>query len=340
MKFVILGTIIAAHLVVLGIMLGPCHPRRERPPKPSEGDPAAASPEVTSPLPSPPVPASASPRVFGPGYYSEAPGTLPPALAAAARECSSAIVVDWNARTVLWKKEDMKAVPIASLTKMMTALLAMEALESDPALTMQTPVRVTREATRVGGRNVREVWLDIRETFTLEELYKATMVFSANDAAYLLGQFLAGGDCSVFVERMNRRARELGMTHFTFHNPSGLPEGAERLENMGSAREISYLAGRLLEYPEVLKWSQTRHDTLASPLRDPPTMLTSTNRLLEVVPGVNGMKTGFTNAAGWCMAATCERDGRVMIVVVTGCPTGQSRNSLVTDLLEWAYSRG
>jgi len=335
-KFIILGAIIVVHLVVLGLMLGPCQPARERPEQPAAGEtPGGEAPSSVAP-PAAPPPASRF-SAFGPGFYSEAPGTLPPALAAAAQGCRSGIVVDWSARTVLWKKQDEAAVPIASLTKMMTALLVVEALEKDPAITLETPIRVTREANRIGGR---EVWLDMRETFTLDEMLKCTLIFSANDAAYLLGQFLAGGDCSVFVERMNRRARELGMARFTFHNPNGLPEGSQRLENMGCAREVSYLAGRLLDYPQVLKWSQTRSETLASPLRKPATMLTSTNHLLGSVPGVNGMKTGFTNAAGWCMAATCERNGRVVIVVVTGCERADSRNALVTDLIEWAYSRG
>ncbi len=337
MKFIILGTIIVVHLVVLGLMLGPCHPEKARPEKPVVKETPGGG---TPPVAPPPAPSSVQPvrpAAFGPGFYSEAPGTLPAALAAAAQNCRAAIVVDWSARTVLWKKQDETAVPIASLTKMMTVLLVMENMEQDPAITLETPIRVTREANRIGGR---EVWLDVRETFTLDEMLKCTLIFSANDAAYLLGQFLAGGDCAVFVERMNRRARELGMGSLTFHNPNGLPEGAQRLENRGSARDISYLAGRLLDYPQVLKWSQTRSEALASPLRKPATMLTSTNHLLDRVAGVNGMKTGYTDAAGWCMAATCERNGRVVIVVVTGCEKADARNSLVAGLIEWAYGRG
>jgi D-alanyl-D-alanine carboxypeptidase (penicillin-binding protein 5/6) len=218
----------------------------------------------------------------------------------------------------------------------MTALLVMESLQQDQDLTLQTPVRVTREASQVGGR---QVWLDPRETFTIDELLKCTLIFSANDAAYLLGQFLAGGDVHAFVDRMNRRARELGMTHFTFHNPNGLPEGKKELENTGCVRELSYVAGRLLEYPEVLKWSQTRVEHLASPRRKQPTLLTTTNKLLGTVPGVNGMKTGFTDDAGWCMAATCERNGRTVIVVVVGCSDAKLRNPLVTQLVNWAYEQ-
>ena len=332
MKFLILGAIILIHLVVLGFLLGPCSPERGGAPQPEAGAAAAAPSDVAAPAAEAPV----SSLTFGPRFYSESLAVLPPAVANAAQECAVGIVVDWSARTVLWKKQDEKAVPIASLTKMMTVLMLMDALEKDPALTLQTPVQVTKEASLVGGR---QVWLDPHETFTLDQLLKCTLIFSANDAAYLLGQFLAGGDCATFVSRMNSHARELGLQHFTFHNPNGLPEGPRELENTGSARELSYLAGRLLNYPAVLKWSQTQNETLASPRRKPSTMLTSTNKLLGTVPGVNGMKTGFTDDAGWCMAATCTRGGRTVIVVVTGCKEAKSRNALVASLVNWAYDQ-
>lgn len=337
MKFIILGAIIVIHLVVLGFLMGPCRSERKaEEPRPAE--PAAATQEAPPDQQAQPLaPAAPASMTFGPRFYSESLGVLPAALANSAQECRVGIVVDWSARTVLWKKEDEKAVPIASLTKMMTVLLLMETLDKDPAVTLQTPVQVTKEASGIGGR---EVWLDPRETFTLDELLKCTLIFSANDAAYLIGQFLVGGDCSVFVSRMNSRARELGLQHFTFHNPNGLPEGSQKLENTGSARELSYLAGRLLDYPAVLKWSQTQYDTLASPRRKTPTMLTTTNKLLSTVPGVNGMKTGFTDDAGWCMAATCVRNGRTVIVVVTGCKEAKSRNALVAALINWAYEQG
>lgn len=344
MKFLILGAIILVHLVVLGFLLGPCSPERggvaPQPETGQDGSAPAGSGQAAA-LPGDVEPAASS-LTFGPRFYSESLAVLPPELAAAAQECAVGIVVDWSARTVLWKKQDEKAVPIASLTKMMTVLMLMETLEKDPALTLQTPVQVTKESSLVGGR---QVWLDSHETFTLDELLKCTLIFSANDAAYLIGQFLAGGDCTTFVSRMNSHARELGLQHFTFHNPNGLPEGPQELENTGCARELSYLAGRLLDYPAVLKWSQTKNETLASPRRKPATMLTSTNKLLGTVPGVNGMKTGFTDDAGWCMAATCTRGGRTVIVVVTGCKEVNTanglvgRNALVASLVNWAYDQ-
>jgi D-alanyl-D-alanine carboxypeptidase (penicillin-binding protein 5/6) len=333
-KFTILGIIIAVHLVILGFLFGPCRPDRQ---KTAEGADTTAGQGAETPdggATEDEPPAAASDASYRPSFYTDALAPLPAGIQAAARDCKAGVVVDWSARTVLWKKADETATPIASLTKMMTVLMVMEALEKDPQLTLKTPVRVTKQASGIGGR---EVWLDTHETFTIDELLKCTLIFSANDAAYLLGQFLAGGDMRTFVSRMNRRAKELGMTHFTFHNPNGLPEGAKRLENTGCVREISYLAGRLLEYPDVLKWSGTRVEHLESPRRSPPTLLTTTNKLLGHVRGVNGMKTGYTDAAGWCMAATCNRDGRVVIVVLVGCSDSKARNALATQLIGWAY---
>ena len=338
MKFGILSAIILIHLVVLGFLFGPCRP-----------DPDAKGSDVTEQVVEGPDgdetedesgSGDTSPsQHYGPGFYTDALSPLPTALETASKTCRGGIAVDWTSRSVLWEKQDTTAYPIASLTKMMTVLLLMESLEQDQELTLQTPVRVTKQASKVGGR---QVWLDPRDgSFTIDQLLKCTLVFSANDAAYLLGQFLGGGDHQTFVDRMNSRAHQLGLTHFTFHNANGLPEGNEKKENKGCARELSYLAGSLLEYPQVLKWSQTTRETLTSDFRekkgDEPTMLTTTNKLLGNVRGVNGMKTGFTNAAGWCMAATCERDGRVVIVVVTGCKVAEARNALVKNLIEWAY---
>jgi len=336
-KFTILSAIILIHLVVLGLLLGPCRPGPD-----AKGgdvvDEAVEEPDGGDSESEPESAGTGSSQHYGAGFYADALSPLPDALEAASKTCRAGIVVDWTSRSVLWKKQDTAAYPIASLTKMMTVLLVMESLEQDQELTLQTPVRVTKQANGVGGR---QVWLDPRDgSFTIDQLLKCTLVFSANDAAYLLGQFLGGGDHRTFVERMNSRSRQLGLTHFTFHNANGLPEGTKKLENKGCTRELSYLAGSLLEYPQVLKWSQTRLESLTSEFRERgkgATMLTTTNKLLGKVEGVNGMKTGFTNAAGWCMAATCERDGRVVIVVVTGCKQADKRNDLAKGLISWAY---
>ncbi len=261
---------------------------------------------------------------------------LPPAMADGEATCTTGILIDWSRKRVLWEKKPDTPVPIASMTKMMTALLLVEAVKHDPLLSLATPVKATKTASVIGGR---QVYLDFRETFTVDELLKCIMIFSANDVAWLTAEFLAGGDVDTFVERMNRRAQHLGMTQTRFRTPSGLPPASGQ-EDVSTAREMAFLAAQLLEYPAVTKWSSTwlsyiREDSE----RFDRFQLVNTNRLVRESPGVNGMKTGYTDAAGFCIAATCERHQRVLIAVVTGCPTADARNDFVKHLLDWGYSR-
>jgi len=250
-------------------------------------------------------------------------------------DCRTGVVVDWSRRTILWGKEETKDVPIASLTKMMTTLLLMEALHDGSGLTLDTKVAVTRESASVGGR---QVWLDPRESFSLQDLLRCMLIHSANDAAYLVGQKVAGSE-KVFVARMNQRAAALGLRTLAFHNAHGLPEGAGRDENMGSALDLAYLAGRLLAYDDVVEWSATRLSYLQPRVDGKKTQLLNTNKLIGRVPGVNGMKTGYTSKSGYCLTATCERGDRKIIAVVTGCTRATDRDKLAADLLEWGYAQ-
>jgi len=243
-------------------------------------------------------------------------------------------VVDWSARKQLWGKAETRAVPIASLTKMMTVLVLVQDLETRTDLDLNTPVQVTREAALVGGR---QVWLDPRETFPLQDIMRCALIHSANDAAFLLAQKASGSE-SAYVKRMQERAATLGLTSFSFHNAHGLPDGPTQRENTGSALELGYLAGRLLQYPKVVEWSGTRLSYLEPRLDGKRTQLLNTNHLVGRVRGVNGMKTGFTDKSGYCLVATCERAGRQVITVVMGCARSAERDDLAGALIEWAYS--
>jgi D-alanyl-D-alanine carboxypeptidase (penicillin-binding protein 5/6) len=271
---------------------------------------------------------------FSPSFFRPALRSLPPKLEVATAACKTGVVADWRARTLLWAKAETRAVPIASLTKMMTILVVVQDLEGRTDLGLDTPVAVTSEAAKVGGR---QVWLDPRETFPLQDILRAALIHSANDAAFLLAQRLAGSE-EAFVKRMQERAAALGLTSFSLNNAHGLPEGPTQRENLGSAIELAYLAGRLLGYPKVVEWSSTRLSYLEPRVDGKKTQLVNTNHLVSKVAGVNGMKTGFTDKSGYCLATTCERQGRQMVVIVTGCSRGSERDQLVTDLLEWAYS--
>lgn len=244
--------------------------------------------------------------------------------------CQTGILVDPATRKVLWAKNADKAVPIASMTKMMTLLLTEEDLASG-VVSRDTVIRVTKAAYEIGGS---QVWLDPRESFPLSELLKAVAIKSANDAAYLVGEYLGRGDIDAFVARMNRRAGELGMKATHFYDPHGLGDDRKR-HNTASAHDMVILAEALLAYPEVIKLASTRMDTF----RNGKTELKNHNNLVfNRVPGVDGLKTGYTDAAGFCVTITCLRDGRRLLGCVTGYKRPKDRDAFCKALLDWGYA--
>ncbi|NLF16507.1 MAG: D-alanyl-D-alanine carboxypeptidase [Lentisphaerae bacterium] len=349
MKYWIGLAVIVAHVAVLGLFLGPWRGREAV--AGAQGGAAAASASgapagaaggavaapSTTPAATPGRAAagtSSGVPAFSPTFFAPAQRPLPAKLETAAAACRSGVLVDWSSRRLFWGKAEARAVPIASLTKMMTVLVVMQELRSRPDLTLSTPITVTREAALVGGR---QVWLDPRETFSLKDILRCTLIHSANDAAFLLAQHLAGSELA-FLRRMQEASAAMGLQNFTFHNSHGLPEGPTNAENSGSAIEMAYLAGRLMAYPEVIELSSTRVSYLEPRIDGKKTQLVTTNRLIGRVPGVNGMKTGFTDKARYCLVATCERSGRQVIAVATGCASSAERDALVGALIEWAYT--
>ncbi len=269
--------------------------------------------------------------------FSQPETELSGEVASKAEDCRTGVLIDWSNQRILWEKEADKTVPIASMVKMMTALLVMETIEDDPAVSLNTEVDVSERAAQVQGR---QVWLDPRETFSLDDLLKMIMIHSANDAAYLAAEFIGDGDADAFVERMNQRGEDLGFGGAKFVNPHGLDGGREETANRATAREIAWLTSLLLDYPRVVHWASTWFETIRE---DDPRFnrfdLVNTNRLVRAYEGVDGMKTGYTSLAGFCLAATVQRDGRRLIAVVTGCSSQNSRNDLVTALFDWGWEQ-
>ena len=247
------------------------------------------------------------------------------------------ILVDIDTRKVLWAKHCRKSVPIASMTKMMTVLLAFEDISNkNNDITLNTIIPVTKEAYKIGGT---QVWLDPREKFSLKELLKTIMICSANDSAYLVAQYLGDGDVSTFVKAMNKRAKELNMPNAHFSNPAGLPEKYSAEDNKATAEGLVFLAEQLLKYPLVTKWATTGLDYFRKDAKE-PTMLANTNRLVrDKFNGITGMKTGYIRRSGFCLTATCDRDGKRLVAVVTGFKNGKERNKFVENLLNWGYIR-
>jgi D-alanyl-D-alanine carboxypeptidase (penicillin-binding protein 5/6) len=281
-------------------------------------------------------------RAYYNGYYRTVALDLPAKVRQLAAQCRSGLVLDMDSNTILWSKDADKVYPIASITKLMTALMLVEKAEADPSVSLSgTKVKITRDDFAVTKR-IRKVYLDVNEEYTLDEYLKCMMIASANDCAYIVAKYLAGGDAGKFPAMMNARARELGLTGMTFHNAHGLPidQGGKRIENQGTALEVAYLSQLAAAKPAIMKWAGTSRDCIRENANRFD--LNSTNRLLrDRVPGVTGLKTGYTTTAGYCIVVTCQRDGRNIMVIVMGAmqsDTGKQRNAIARALLDWAYT--
>ncbi len=242
-----------------------------------------------------------------------------------------AIVTDAATGHVLFEDNADVVNPPASMAKLMSFAVLHDKLASG-ALTLQTPVRITNEDARMGGT---QVYLDPRETFPVDELIYAMMIQSANDAAHALAR-AAAGSVEAFVELMNAKARELGMTHTTFRTPHGLPPPSRRVDDgdLTTPRDYALLCRYLVAQTEVLKYSSVRNRDFGAERKQGPQHMKNHNNLLGKVTGVDGLKTGYTEKAGYCLSATAERNGRRVIVVVMGSlgPNGQKDLGKTRDL--------
>ena len=239
--------------------------------------------------------------------------------------CRAVCLIDQDTGTVLYEKNADQQMPIASITKVMTLLLTFEAIH-DGRLTLDTLVPVSEHAYHMGGS---QIWLEPGEQFTLDEMIKAICVSSANDAAVAVAE-LVGGSEQGFVQMMNDRAAELGMTNTTFHNACGLDtEG-----HLSTARDVAIMSRQILTTcPEVLHYTGIWTDTL----RGGATQLVNTNKLLRRYNGITGLKTGTTGGAGVCISASATRDGLNLIAVVLGAPSSKDRFEAATTLLDYGF---
>ncbi|NMA21135.1 MAG: D-alanyl-D-alanine carboxypeptidase [Lentisphaerae bacterium] len=339
-KYLLYGIIIAIHLAIVSLLFmgDNLNQSGKKAPKPETLEESANTGENNlSPEQSPPGKQTRPP--YSPNYYLQQNATLPAELNRLVSNCNAAAIIDPDQKVMLWGKNVTQPYPLASLTKMMTVLLAMEEVtQGNKGITLETTVKVTKEATKIG---VRQVWLDLRETFTIDELLKCALIRSANDCTYLLAEFLGGGSHDNFVSQMNTRARQLGCQNFVFYNAHGLPDEKTGKENQGSVLELAYLAECLWQYPEVMKWTATRQEFIRENTKK-PFQLDTTNSLLRTCPGVNGMKTGMTNKAGYCIVVTCEREQKRLIAIVMGV-SGRGgdkiRDDIAKRLIEWAYKK-
>ena len=238
----------------------------------------------------------------------------------------SAVLMEKETGTVLFAKDEHTPREPASVTKIMTLLLTMEAVDSG-ALSWDTAVTASAHAASMGGS---QIWLKENEQLTVAEMVKAVCVVSANDCAVALAEHIAGSE-EAFVERMNRRAEELEMHDTTFRNATGLPaEG-----HVTSAWDIARMSRELiLHHPDIRKYTTIWMDTL----RDGSSQLVNTNKLLRTFEGCTGLKTGSTDAARYCLSATAERDGMELIAVVLRGDTSAKRFEDARTLLSYGFA--
>ena len=245
-------------------------------------------------------------------------------------EGKGVILMEASTGTVLFEKDaDLPLAP-ASVTKVMTMLLIMEAVDSG-AIHWEDAVTASASAAAKGGS---QVYLKEGETMTVRDMLKSIAVSSANDCACAMAEHIAGSE-EAFVERMNQRARELGMEHTHFVNCTGLDDGPEAAEHKTTARDIAVMSRELLtKHPHIREFTTIWMDTI----RNGAFGLSNTNKLVRFYPGATGLKTGFTASAMYCLSATAERDGMELIAVVMGAPSSAARFTSCKQLLDYGFA--
>jgi D-alanyl-D-alanine carboxypeptidase (penicillin-binding protein 5/6) len=244
----------------------------------------------------------------------------------------AAVLMDAQSGRILFEKNSQTPLPVASLTKIMTLTIVLEALDRGEVSLTDIITASEHAASKRGSR----IWLETGEQMTLNELLYAIAVGSANDAAVAVAEYLAGSEQD-FVTLMNKRAQELGLTNSYFLNSTGLPPESGPEHTM-TAQDAAHLARHALTVPRLMDYVSTyeykiRADTTGIPV------LWNGNKLLRRYSGVDGIKTGFTTAAGYCMAVTAERDNLRLIAVVLGSPSDAAREEDVRTLLDYGFRR-
>lgn len=242
-------------------------------------------------------------------------------------DAASAILMEASSGKVLFEQNADQALPPASVTKIMTLLLVMEAVDTG-RVKLTDMVTVSENAASMGGS---QVFLEPGEQMSVEDMIKSVVVSSANDAAVALAEHIAGSEAS-FVNMMNDRAIDLGMNNTHFENTNGLDDSV--IEHVTSARDIAIMSRELLRHEKILDYTKIWQDTI----REGAFTLSNTNRLIRFYEGANGLKTGSTSKAKFCISATAKRNGMQLICVIMGSPTRDIRNAEAKKLLDFGFA--
>ncbi len=242
----------------------------------------------------------------------------------------SAVLMDVATGTVLYEQNAHEPLAPASVTKVMTMLLIMEAIDSGK-LKWEDTVTASEAAAAKGGS---QIYLKVGETMTVTDMLKSIAVSSANDCACAMAEHLAGSE-SAFVAMMNARAQELGMKDTNFVNCTGLDDGENAKEHRTSAYDIALMSRELLKnHPDIKKFTTIWMDTV----RDGAFGLSNTNKMVRFYSGCTGLKTGFTSGAGYCLSASAQRSGMELIAVVMGSETSQDRFNACKSMLDYGFA--
>jgi D-alanyl-D-alanine carboxypeptidase (penicillin-binding protein 5/6) len=240
------------------------------------------------------------------------------------------IVVEANTGKIIEGENiDVKRPP-ASITKLMVACIVMEKLATG-AVKLTDQIMVSKNASNIGGS---QVYLKEGETFTLEDLMKAMMIHSANDAAYAISEHVAGS-IDDMIKLMNEKAKIMGLNNTEFHSVHGLPPSKGEKEDLTTCNDLATLSREILKYPKIIEWMGTKTDSF----RNGKFVLSNTNKLLTKFPGTDGLKTGYYSESGFNIAATAKKEELRFIVVVMGSPSGKIRDDVAIEKLKKAFSQ-
>ena len=241
-----------------------------------------------------------------------------------------AVLMDAATGRILYEKNAHEKLSPASVTKVMTMLLIMEAIDSGK-IRWEDTVTASESAAAKGGS---QIYLKVGETMTVQDLVKSIAVSSANDAACAMAEHLAGSEAA-FVDMMNRRAAELGMQDTHFINCTGLDDAPEAKEHLTSAYDIAVMSRELqTNHPDIKKYTTIWMDTV----RGGEFGLSNTNKMVRFYDGCTGLKTGYTSGAGFCLSASAQREGMELIAVVLGCETSQERFAACKSMLDYGFA--
>ena len=259
-------------------------------------------------------------------------GTFSMAVNAQALEVAgkSAVLMDVATGTVLYESNAHEPLSPASVTKVMTMLLIMEAIDSGK-IGWEDQVTASEEAAAKGGS---QIYLKVGESMSVTDMVKSIAVSSANDCACAMAEHLCGSE-SAFVEQMNRRAEELGMQDTHFVNCTGLDDAPDARDHKTSAYDIALMSRQLLKnHPDIKNFTTIWMDTV----RDGAFGLANTNKMVRFYAGCTGLKTGYTSGAGYCLSASAQRDGMELIAVVMGSVTSQERFAACKSMLDYGFA--